>query len=125
MNKQEFLSFNLPYELKMYMESLDGKIERPYVLRPEWLESAIEFKNNPIVRPLSDLTKEEFSFIYENETDLESIEAIVNMEYEALLSSKFSFYFWRELFKNHFDVAGLIEKGEAIDVNTLETNPYK
>ena len=34
-----------------------------------------------------------------------------------------------ELFQNliewHFDIAGLIEKGEAIDVNTLETNPYK
>jgi len=27
--------------------------------------------------------------------------------------------------KNHFDIAGLIEKGEAIDVNTLEVNPYK
>lgn len=25
----------------------------------------------------------------------------------------------------HFDIAGLIEKGEAIDVNTLPENPYK
>ena len=25
----------------------------------------------------------------------------------------------------HFDIAGLIEKGEAIDVNTLQINPYK
>ena len=25
----------------------------------------------------------------------------------------------------HFDICGLIEKGEAIDVNTLEINPYK
>lgn len=28
------------------------------------------------------------------------------------------------LFKHKFDVFGLIEKGLAIDVNTLETNPY-
>lgn len=25
----------------------------------------------------------------------------------------------------HFDISGLIEKGEAIDINTLEENPYK
>ena len=30
-----------------------------------------------------------------------------------------------KLIKLHFDVAGLIEKGEAIDVNSLEINPYK
>lgn len=28
------------------------------------------------------------------------------------------------LFKHKFDVFGLIEKGLAVDVNTLETNPY-
>lgn len=27
--------------------------------------------------------------------------------------------------KKHYDVAGLIEKGQAIDVNSLEFNPYK
>ena len=29
------------------------------------------------------------------------------------------------LVKNYFDCDGLIEKGSAIDVNTLEQNPYK
>lgn len=29
-----------------------------------------------------------------------------------------------KLIEWHFDIAGLIERGEAIDVNTLETNPY-
>lgn len=29
------------------------------------------------------------------------------------------------LIKHHFDIAGLIEKGQAIDVNTLKVNPYK
>ena len=34
--------------------------------------------------------------------------------------------FWiiQTLIEWRFDIAGLIEKGEAIDVNTLETNPY-
>lgn len=30
-----------------------------------------------------------------------------------------------KLIEWHFDIAGLIEKGEAIDVNTLPENPYK
>ena len=29
------------------------------------------------------------------------------------------------LVKLHFDVAGLIAKGQAIDVNSLKVNPYK
>ena len=27
--------------------------------------------------------------------------------------------------KKHYDIAGLIEKGQAIDINTLKVNPYK
>ena len=30
-----------------------------------------------------------------------------------------------KLIEYHFDIAGLIEKGEAIDVNRLSENPYK
>ncbi len=29
------------------------------------------------------------------------------------------------LIKYYFDIAGLIDKGEAVDVNTLLENPYK
>ena len=32
---------------------------------------------------------------------------------------------FQKLIEWHFDIAGLIEKGEAIDVNTLPENPYK
>ncbi len=32
---------------------------------------------------------------------------------------------FQQLFKWHFDIADLISKGEAIDVNTLKINPYK
>ena len=32
---------------------------------------------------------------------------------------------FQKLIEWHFDIAGLIESGEAIDVNTLEINPYK
>lgn len=30
-----------------------------------------------------------------------------------------------EMIKWHFDIAGLIEKGQAVDVNSLKFNPYK
>jgi len=33
--------------------------------------------------------------------------------------------FWERLYKYHFDTDGLIEAGLAVDVNTLETNPYE
>ena len=32
---------------------------------------------------------------------------------------------WLKLVEWNFDIAGLIEKGEAIDINTLPENPYK
>lgn len=35
------------------------------------------------------------------------------------------FQLFQKLIKWHFDLADLISKGEAIDVNTLDVNPYK
>lgn len=66
-----------------------------------------EFK--PILRPLSDLTFEElreFNFV-----------ALPEINYDV---ENYSYGFMQFCFKNHFDVFGLIEKGIAIDINTLE-----
>jgi hypothetical protein len=35
------------------------------------------------------------------------------------------FIMFQKLIELHFDLAGLIDKGKAIDVNTLKINPYK
>ena len=35
------------------------------------------------------------------------------------------FFIMQFLVENHFDIAYLIPKEEAIDVNTLDVNPYK
>jgi hypothetical protein len=77
-----------------------------------------------ILRPLSDLTKEQFSFIWENETDLESMEYLLSMDAETFLTNKFSYIFWNALFENKFDIFNLIEQGLAIPV-TETFNPYK
>ncbi len=86
-----------------------------------------EFK--PILRPLSDLTKE----IEVNGENFVPIEKVQDWntsidfakEFEALLEderwlSTTSYLLVELLFEWHFDVFGLIEEGLAIDINTLE-----
>lgn len=73
----------------------------------------------PVLRPLSDLTKDEYTFISEDETDYEFIADIVNMDSDSFQCTKLSYEFWAELFHYHFDVFGLIKEGLAIDINTL------
>ncbi|AZA82188.1 hypothetical protein C1637_09840 [Chryseobacterium lactis] len=67
------------------------------------------FKMKPILWDLSYLTKDEFNFIWENETDSESLEQAIALDAESFLTCKFSYDFWQELFKNHFNVFGLPE----------------
>lgn len=51
------LAAYLPYELKMYYETLLG-VKRHWILRCGTISEAIVYQNKPILRPLSDLTKE-------------------------------------------------------------------
>ena len=61
----------------------------------------------PILRPLSDLTE-----------DLLCISWIEHIRDNGLCT-ECPYEVWKVLFKNHFDVFGLIEKGLAIDINTI------
>ncbi len=90
----------------------------------QWNE---EFPIKPILRPLSDLTKEietqgkfstsyldklktnEDSGCYIDYTAITELDCVKEYSYETLV----------KLFEWHFDVFGLIEKGLAIDINTL------
>ena len=131
----------LPYGLKFYVEHLDG------TQLPSWtitidsnIRQVIEFQNRPILRPLSNLTKEveidNVKFVpyywfeklnyscslgfgtikfehkrqhifYLNPSDYESIN---ELPYEIVV----------KLIEWNFDIFGLIEKGLAIDINSLE-----
>lgn len=83
----------------------------------------------PILRPLSDLTKEieqnekrfvPISAILERFGDSESLEnALLWLMDGSYPYSKFSYCIIELLISWHFDVFGLIEKGLAIDLNTL------
>ena len=139
MTKQEFLAMSLSKGLVL---------QSPHGFRPNGKESTgifrlvyltgdlyadIENKTFPeefipICRPLSDLTKQ----IKHNGETFIPIERIGiynpnNVDYliNQILSEFVEFSVMETLVRWHFDVVDLISKGEAIDVNTLEENPYK
>ena len=123
----------LPYSLKIKTKygwatmitlnewNVNGDCEDSYSYEDHPNE-VLEFK--PILRPLSDLNKAWYS--EENEEDEEGFEQ-VNLLGKTLkyfnyktYKPRFNPYFEFELLiKNYFDVFGLIEKGLAIDINTL------
>lgn len=81
----------------------------------------------PILRPLSDLTVE---FFKEN-IDNDIVDFLINCEPEhdhfsvevcdkVIGWTAISYEEYQLFFKNHFDVFGLIEKGLAVYINTIE-----
>lgn len=140
--KIEHAAAYLPYGLKLKGDGrvtyiLRGIDEKRLLLKTEeGFYMDYNSGKKPILRPLSDLTKEitenretfvplhavlamcmkggkhERDFLYSVSTGLTFIESIPMWAMQKLLS-------W------HFDIFGLIESGEAIDVNTLEKNPYE
>lgn len=146
MKKHEFLAMSLPYGIKMvsnngdnnYIAILDGIQNGIY-----YDEYGSEFNDyKPILHPLSDLTKpiehegEKFvpieklreiiggswCSVYER-----AVELMQEWDIDTLKDKiKYLPFEFIQLFISwHFDIADLLSKGEAIDVNTLEINPYK
>ena len=95
----------------------------------------------PILRPLSDLTKEitnslNQTFVFTEtleigdddngtEYDYGNIKTIKSLEFISENNNFHDVHYLpyllvQDLIKNHFDVFGIIEKGLAIDINTLE-----
>ena len=71
----------------------------------------------PILRPLSDLTANEVSEIPIIIGGLSSFGILNRIIIKPFYHS--NGYMLQYLFKNHYDVFGLIEKGEAVDINEL------
>lgn len=77
----------------------------------------------PVLRPLSDLTE---SDLFKNWNKEHSIELRYSKRVLLDVSSStcidivgYPLSFLTDLIKNHFDVFGLIEKGLAVDINTI------
>ena len=140
MTKQEFLAFSLPYKLKLQFKDREDKYCRKQVIGTlggiysdrtiicHDTVNAYPAKFKPILHPLSDLTKE---IEHKGEKFMPMKEIAIynpnNVEYliECVVTGLVEYIVLRQLIEWHFDIANLIEKGEAIDVNTLPENPYK
>lgn len=117
--KLEHLSSYLPYQLKCNVQGGGNKkfdmvgintgfVEYHEIGRTVTEECYIE-DCFPILRPLSDLsdkTLKEFNFIKR---------PVYKDDYNF-----YSYGFMYYCFKNHFDIFGLIERGLAIDINTIK-----
>ena len=147
MTKQEFMAMSLPYGIKMvsnngdnnYIAILDGIQNGIY-----YDEYGSEFNDyKPILHPLPDLTKpiehkgERFNPSYKLGKEIiggidiykmSNFDLEINIEtpdYRTQIDLFNGFLIVQKLVEWHFDIADLLSKGEAIDVNTLEENPYK
>jgi hypothetical protein len=143
MTKIEFMAMSLPYGLKCQRKNGFLGISRidhylyKYISDSE-NDPQLE-KFNLILRPISDLTKtiehngEKFIPIrmLENTHGIEYLKKYLREQDSPNIYGKhFNTYELKfgalsKLIKLHFDVYSLIEKGEAIDVNSLNENPYK
>ena len=144
MTKQEFLAFSLPYELHgiilnrvALINGIEYEKELPITWKGERFTGKCGFNIKPILHPLTDLTKE---IEYKGEKfipidklyhldimkcDISSFEYISLDVIADHVYRNQSLKFILKLVEWHFDIAKLIDKGEAIDVNTLDENPYK
>ena len=142
MTKQEFLAMSLPTGLIgitqnriVIINGINYEKQLPVIWdsinkEKSSFSGVCGFGIMPILHPLSDLTKpiehkgEKFvPSVKLNETITGhtwnyfaiNTENVLLMNFEIVLN----------LIEWHFDLADLISKGEAIDINTLEANPYK
>jgi len=89
-----------------------------------WWENTNDCNHyKPILRPLSDLTKEIThngeTFVPIEEYHYLRFEEISNYKSGGIWLNHIHFREYNVLIELHFDVFGLIEKGLAIDINTL------
>lgn len=126
----------LPFKL-LLMDFYDGRNQRELVglnfsshesiiIKCEPLNKRQIHEIKPILRPLSDLVinhsfNPEWLFIFEEYID-DYYPTEMDIVYEMTSDNdaeNFHYPIVQRLFENHFDVFGLIEKGLAININTL------
>lgn len=123
------LALYLPYELKGLVFYTEEDFELISLSTKDGLEDEASinswltgYKSKPILRPLSDLTKE-IEVNGELFVPLEKLESMfgdcTRLTDTMLVNSFTPFGIVQKLFEWHFDVFGLIEKGLAISYNDL------
>jgi len=118
------LASYLPYDLLITKDDWDNYMK--LTLCSNYLSDAknkydigiidtLSFQAKPILRPLSDLTKEDWNNVFVN-SDIDNILSIYQSDKHL---GCVEYYLVNLLLSHHFDIYGLIENGLAIDINTL------
>ena len=123
MNKQEFMAMSLPYDIKC--KFITERIQHYSATKYEAeFDTKIEvIKSIPILRPLSDfigcdMNSFEFKVVHQISCFYDNGDYLRLYDKEIDIDS-LPFYVIKILIANHFDIAGLIEKGEAVDYHTI------
>ena len=118
------LSPYLPYGLKIHGESSGFNLDMTLATMSDCellmgIDCVLKEQQKPILRPLSDYHNENIyeDFIYLFGENDDYVEALID---GRLLLKDMPKYIMDWLFENHFDVFGLIEKGLAVDINTIK-----
>ena len=112
----------LPYGLRIFNKDNKGSC----ILSIGSIERVIELPEifKPILRPLSDLTKEVLQELRESENDDSLLWGVSGFSGDltncAIYQHNLTYSVLNWLYKNHFDIFGLIEEGLAIDINILK-----
>jgi len=125
----------LPYGLKI-LDNIRGRNhinDDTYLLEPKNIHRCLTFASEnekPILRPLSDLTKEiehngeKFvpirKLLEANSFNLEKMETeYINSFAKSMVEIQMAYDDAQLLLRWHFDIFGLIEKDLAVNINTL------
>ena len=115
----------LPYKIKGRFQVKDVNEKAPVEIRNKLLRTDnVDFflrYCKPILRPLSDLTKEELLHQgFWHHIDYLTHELIHHLKNDKDAILKCPYTHIQYLFEHHYDVFSLIPEGLAIDINTLE-----
>lgn len=120
-NKQEMSKMKVRKDGDIHVDIESDKLVYISSINDSWIK--------PILRPMSDLTKK----IKVNDVDIIPIEGMFLTcgergiltswanENKCWLGTQVSYLVYENLFELHFDVFGLIDKGLAVDINTLKS----
>lgn len=111
MTKKEFVAMSLPYGLKVLIPESDNKYCRKTVIGTV---GAVYDDGSITCHDTVNACPRWYKPV------LKPMPGIITRSTEG-----FEFDYVAKCIKNHYDILGLIEKGQAIDVNSLEFNPYK
>ncbi len=124
MTKQEFMAMSLPYGLKVKFITERIQSYSSVKYEAEFENELESIKSIPILRNLSDL-KDKNTESVGFQTILKISEKLNNGDWLRILCGDYKpeqlpFYVIEILLEAKFDIANLIEQGEAIDYTTLE-----